>query len=488
MSLTPIQIVPYVLTPGSVAIAPGSVATVSSEPNGQESDAPFVSRASRSVKKYLPDPVISEDWLTHQLIFDLPVPAENRELATLEYQEGIQQKGFVDARSFHEVESLHSEKEIEAVKEIISAHCRGGSLWEEARLKKLIERELRLAVPDPVKLDRWEASLRQLFPFAYAAREFESSSSERVLALVVTMKRLKALYANAQGWKSKAQRQAACGVFGQQWDSGCGRSFFRRFRCKNRYCKNCGGYIHDQLVEKYLKLSSFVDGFLSLPESRRLDYRLRIFDITARKRGDRMPSVSDVHRFKLDVKNLVSRINRHVAAKFGVKNSKQLTGYLYCLEFGFDNNNLHCHGLLLSPYLEEKWLEMEWSKVRGDGSFKVHIAEATSFDAAIKHALEYTGKYSNSTPERAFELEKAFAGCRRVDGLGLFFNRLPDEEKESVDLRCPCGDSGCFLHLNEAVGFQLISYFDNEGIRDLDEIRAQSRGAPRRGKALLWVN
>jgi len=123
----------------------------------------------------------------------------------------------------------------------------------------------------------------------------------------------------------------------------------------------------------------------------------------------------------------------------GVSYSKQLTGYLYCLEFGFENNNLHCHGVLISPFIEQDWLSDQWRNIRNDGSFRVFIAEAHSFEAAVKHALEYTGKYAAPSAERAFELELAFAGCRRVDTLGWFFNRLPNDEV-AVDMRCPCGD------------------------------------------------
>jgi hypothetical protein len=467
MSLAPVLILPYV--PGPAL----------SEPYGQESvDVP---RASRSLKKWLPDFVISEDWKTHELTFEIPVSVGNRELATLEFLEGIRQKEVADARWFHEVKSIYPEQEIGAAEQILSARSRGGSLWEEAKLRKQIEHELRSAVPDPIELDRWEESLRQLIPFAQVAREFESSHSE-LLALVVTIKRLKALYAKAQGWKSKAQRQAVCAVFGQQWDSGCGRSFFRRFRCRNRYCPQCGPYVHQTLVAKYLRMEKAVAEFLAGHPS----YRLRVLDITAKKRGERMPSPEDVRRFKADVKKLIDRINHHIAEKFGLLYSKQLTGYLYCLEFGFENNNLHCHGALLSPFIEQEWLSEQWREIRDDGSFKVWIAEATSFEAVIIHALEYTGKFAAPSAERAFELEKAFAGCRRVDGLGWLFNRLPKEDDE-CDLRCPCGEPGCVLKPNRELGWLPLAYFGEHGIRDLDEIRERGKSPPRGKNGGLWI-
>jgi hypothetical protein len=168
-------------------------------------------------------------------------------------------------------------------------------------------------------------------------------------------------------------------------------------------------------------------------------------------------------------------VNRRVAKQFGLPFSRQLTGYLYCCEFGFENSNLHCHGLLLSPYIEQAWLSEQWREIRADGSFRVVIEEAWSFDAALRHALDYTGKFAAPSPERAFALELAFAGCRRVDGLGWFFNRLPNEDEDSCDLRCPCGDRECFVKLDEQSGWLLVSWFEEHGIRDFDEVRERGR-------------
>jgi len=188
-----------------------------------------------------------------------------------------------------------------------------------------------------------------------------------------------------------------------------------------------------------------------------------------------MPSSEEVGKFKADVKKLIEVANRYLAEKFGVPCSKQLTGYLYCLEFGFENSNLHCHGVLLSPYLEQDWLSDRWREIRNDGSFRVVIAEAYSFEAAIKHALEYTGKYAAPSAERAFELELAFVGRRRVDSLGCVFNLLPEEEVAG-DVPCPCGDPECFLKPNRDLGWLPLSYFQDRGIPCLYD--AQERNRP----------
>jgi len=439
--------------------------------------------ASSRGKKFGLDPLISESSDGEVVFAEAAVlaSARSREQARLFYEKGIQETRLVNAMRWREVDSQYSREEIANAEEIM--YGRVDTLRKEDSFAKAIECELRRDNPDPFKLDNLENQLRSFRPFAEAVRQKITSATERELALAKFLERLKKLDRKAKGWKLKAQRQVACGIFGQPYEaSKCGRSYFLRFRCRNRYCQKCGPHVHDELVGKYLRLGPLVKGFLAENPS----YRLRILDITAIKRGDEMPSADAVRQFKADVKKLIERVNCRVAEKFGLPYSKQLTGYLYCLEFGFENNNLHCHGLLLSPFIEQEWLSEQWRQIRNDGSFRVLIAEADSFEAGLKHSLEYTGKYAAPTAGRAFELELAFAGCRRVDGLGWFFNRLPKEDEDG-DLRCPCGDPECFLKPNREVGWQPILYFEERGIRDLDEVR--ERGSPFQKKAgASWVN
>ena len=97
------------------------------------------------------------------------------------------------------------------------------------------------------------------------------------------------------------------------------------------------------------------------------------------------------------------------------------------------------------------------------------------------------GKYAAPSADRAFELELAFAGCRRVDGLGWFFNSLPKEDPPG-DLLCPCGDPGCFLKPDVGSGWLPIKWFEQMGIRDLDEVRQRGSPARQMGGSTSWVN
>ena len=433
--------------------------------------------------RFAPAPLISEGTDGQIVFAEGAFLASNRsrEQARLFYEQGVKETRLINARRWHDVHAQHSIEEIARAGEMVSAL---DLIRRQDSFIKELKREEQSPAPNPFRLDSLDAQIDSRRPVVHTARELIDSASDRELALVATLQKLTKMDRTARGWKLKAQRQIACTLFGMQYDAEkCGRTYFRPFYCQGRYCPECGSHVHRNLVEKYLGLQKTVQDFLAEHPL----YRLRILDITAIKRGDQMPSPQDVRKFKNDVKRLIDAVNRYVAEKLGVPYSKQLTGYLYCLEFGFENNNLHCHGVLISPFIEQDWLSDKWRKLRDDGSFRVFIAEAYSFEAAIKHALEYTGKYAAPSAARAFELELAFAGCRRVDTLGWFFNRLPKEDF-SADIRCPCGDPECFLKPNRDLGWLPLSYFQQRGISCLDE--AQERNRPPTGQkaGVAWVN
>jgi hypothetical protein len=337
--------------------------------------------------KFAPPPLIFEGS-DGQVVFAEEArlaSSRSREQAELFYQQGIKETRVVNARRWRDVQTQHSPEEIDRAAEIIAAL---DLLRKHALLIKKLRREERKADSNPFRLQSLDAQIEHLHPLAQVAGELVASASNRELALVRALGELSKLDRSARGWKSKARRQVACGLYGMRYDAQkCGRAYFVPFYCRNRYCPHCGPVVHRKLVEKYLRLQQPIAEFLT---SNPL-YRLRILDITAIKRGERMPSFEDVRKFKADVKKLIEAANHYVANKFGVPYSKQLTGYLYCLEFGFENSNLHCHGVLLSPYLEQDWLSDRWREIRNDGSFRVVIAEAYSFEAAIKHALSTQG-------------------------------------------------------------------------------------------------
>ena len=435
--------------------------------------------------RFGPPPLISEAS-DGQIVFaegTLQASIRSREQAALFYEQGIRETRVVNARYWHDVHAQHTVEEIARAKEILS---RLDLVKKHGLLLKELKCEEQARHPNPFRLQSLDRQIDSQRQGVQAASELMASASTRELELVQTLRALSKMDRTARGWKLKAQRQIACGLYGMQYVGGkCRQAYFCPFYCRNRYCPVCGPHVHRTLVQKYLSLQKPVVEFLAGQPL----YRLRILDITAIKRSDRMPSSDEVRKFKSDIKKLIDSANRHVAEVLGVLYSKQLTGYLYCLEFGFENNNLHCHGVLISPFIEQDWLSDQWRKIRNDGSFRVFIAEAHSFEAAVKHALEYTGKYAAPSAERAFELELAFAGCRRVDSLGWFFNRLPRGEVV-IDMRCPCGDPECVLKPNKDLGWLPLSYFQVRGIPCVF-MTPEERNRPPTGhkeRGVAWVN
>lgn len=271
-----------------------------------------------------------------------------------------------------------------------------------------------------------------------------------------------------RGLQRKAQRQIACLLYGCQYDgSVCGKvQGYKPFPCKNRYCALCGPAVFARFFEKYMALEPKIEEYLAKHPT----FRLRILDLTTRS-FDEMPKPSAIQKFEQDVKKLQRRIAEH----FGLQ-SKDVA-YLYCTEFGAQNSNLHCHGLLISPYIEQRLISDWWREIRGDGSFRVHIAEATSFRSGLAHALEYTGKYAASSPERAVELEIAFNGCRRVHLLGWIYGIKTSDGKSAIgSAPCPCKEPGCLLALRTDLGWQRLPYFEDRGIRPLEAATAETQG------------
>ena len=169
-----------------------------------------------------------------------------------------------------------------------------------------------------------------------------------------------------RGLQRKAQRQIACRLYGRQYDgSVCGLpQGFRLFSCKDR-CPNCGPAVFAYYFDKYLALEAAIAAFLT----EHSEYRLRKLDLTTRSFGE-MPTPAEIREFERDVKKLHRRIAKHLGLP-----AKSIA-YLYCNEFGFENCNLHCHGLLVSPYIEQALISQWWREIRGDGTFRVYIAEA----------------------------------------------------------------------------------------------------------------
>jgi hypothetical protein len=280
-----------------------------------------------------------------------------------------------------------------------------------------------------------------------------------------------------KGLLAKAKRLALCGRIGKRLN--CERNpehkFYRRYRCRGRYCRVCGAaWFRKKFSDLLFVLEPVVERLLH--EGARHGYVMVIakLDFTVRNLG-RMPTPAEVRKNHADF----NRFRRYMERRFGIP--RDLYGILGCDEFGGKNTNWHMHCLYVGPWLPQKKKELSalWTEVRGEQAF-VSIKRARSLRAALAHALKYPAKFlDRSTPERLAELEAAFHGTRRLRACGAFYNlkvmREPGEEPPPTD--CPL----CGAPLDEVVeSWVPVDELVQEGRRDIEDVRCERR------RQLFW--
>lgn len=288
-----------------------------------------------------------------------------------------------------------------------------------------------------------------------------------------TAKRLvQAIEMQRRGLHAKAKRLVFCLRIGRRVNCTASpeHRFFRRYRCRCRYCESCGpSWFREKFSELIATLAPVVQHLLDEGQKRGREMVIAKIDFTIPNTG-KMPSQELVRKFHADLR----RFFRAVERRFGI--SREEYGFAGCDEFGGGNTNLHRHCVYVGPKLPQskdgKELSALWSEMRGERCF-VSIKRARSFRAALAHALKYPAKFlTASTPERLAELEVTFHRTRRFSTGGAFYNvkplREPGEDSPVGD--CPvCGE-----RLVEVVEPWVPRFvLEAENRRDVDEVRRE---------------
>jgi hypothetical protein len=252
------------------------------------------------------------------------------------------------------------------------------------------------------------------------------------------------------GRESKAQRLACCARFARRVECAGGHSFRQTFRCGLRFCRACAPQVFQELFAKYVGLEKLVE--------KRPHWVLARLDFTVRNTG-KMPAADAIRAMNLAVRKTLKRLLK----------GKKGWGYLWCDEFGFENTNLHCHGLYYGPYLPHSQVLDAWEKETKD-SLRASIQSARGdFRKALYHLLKYVSKPPGDDPRHLAQLESAFSGVRRVHTLGLFYNPDLPEEDDPKELKCPHCDGHLFI-----VGvYCSISDLESSGLRDIETVRLE---------------
>lgn len=325
------------------------------------------------------------------------------------------------------------------------------------------------------------------------------------------------------GLKTKATRQAYCGLFGKTVAcETCETKFYITNGCENRYCPHCARRIFDKLFKEYLKLQPVAQRIVPYwpirPGQRiPMHHVIAKVDIMPINTGV-MPIPAEIRKFNENVRKFF----RVVAEKFvlpsvklsdvylQIQNDPDLAekekrnrvdrlvrdsyGFLWVDEFGGNptaekvrqlrlgkvgNTNLHAHGFYAGPWLPNKHNELSllWEEVTGTKAF-FSIAPARGVHAALAHALKYAGKFLSADPRRLAELEVAFHRVRRVHTLGAFYNVKSEEEEGGSDF-CPCCEAQGYQArlLDPSKPWLPVKQLREGGIRDLEEVRREQRKA-----------
>jgi hypothetical protein len=253
------------------------------------------------------------------------------------------------------------------------------------------------------------------------------------------------------GHESKAQRLACCARFARRIECASGHSFRQTFRCGLRFCRACAPQVFQELFAKYVGLEKLVE--------KRPHWVLARLDFTVRNTG-KMPTADAIRAMNLGVRKTLKRLLK----------GKKGWGYLWCDEFGFENTNLHCHGLYYGPYLPHSRVLDAWEKETKD-SLRASIQSARGdFRKALYHLLKYVSKPPGDDPKHLAQLESAFSGVRRVHTLGLFYNPNLHEEDDPKELKCPHCDGHLFV-----VGVYCpIADLESSGLRDIETVRRET--------------
>lgn len=252
------------------------------------------------------------------------------------------------------------------------------------------------------------------------------------------------------GRESKAQRLACCARFARRIECAGGHSFRQTFRCGLRFCRACAPCVFQELFAKHIGLEKLV--------KMRPHWVLARLDFTIRNTG-KMPSADAIRAMNCAVRKTLKRLLK----------GKKGWGYLWCDEFGFENTNLHCHGLYYGPYLPHSRVLEAWEKETKD-SLRASIQSARGdFRKALYHLLKYVSKPPGTDPKHLAQLEAAFSGVRRVHTLGLFYNPELPENDDPKELKCPY----CNGHLSIAGMYCTVGDLESSGLRDIETVRRE---------------
>ncbi len=219
----------------------------------------------------------------------------------------------------------------------------------------------------------------------------------------------------------------------------CHTKYYIRKLCKSRICEVCGRIYRGKLFR------TMQDVLKKETAHKKRGYCLSMLtlSVTSKRYGDKMPDRSDIKRFYKET-SLFLRLHygkyksRLTDKGKIVENRKRYigSGWIAAIEFGSDNNNLHCHAIVYGPI--RKWFELKtsWSSITTD-SLGVWIKKVDNPKKAANYVLKYITKPPN-TDSYAYIANYSISvkGSRRLRSGGVFYNRIKLPKYKNRPCQC----------------------------------------------------
>lgn len=255
------------------------------------------------------------------------------------------------------------------------------------------------------------------------------------------------------GHESKAQRLACCNRYGRRVECSGGHAYYERFSCGLRFCRNCARRVCADLIQKYKALA---DGIV-----KQHNLQVTRIDLTVRNNGE-APGADAIQVFNGTVRSLFRNLLP----------DRRRFGFLWIVEFGRNNTNLHCHGLYYGPKLDKRKLRREWQLITSGSDVVAMRAADWNFPKVLGQLLSYALKASDQSSQQLAHLEHAFSRVRRVHTLGLFYNSPLLKGKRTVSEECSKCPK-CEGRLSPVGKYCSIVEFIRDEIPDLAEVRRE---------------
>ncbi len=226
-------------------------------------------------------------------------------------------------------------------------------------------------------------------------------------------------------WPDYQAKKEDCG----EWAAlltckSCTQHYNATLGCHMRTCPTCAKKYGDRIYREILAIAE------KLPQT--ATHRLRLITLGyGTKKGMREGTKEAAKALtKLWRTDLRPRLNPgQRPAKYGK------AGVFASIEFGAKNNSVHIHLLYWGPWVDQKKLSNRWKDLTG--SFYADV-RACKGSRGVREVVKYISKGITGNDYKAYEIEKALHGTRRIITYGEFYDRADKNLDEKYQFTCPC--------------------------------------------------